>query len=235
MLAHHTDRSATRLAPHPPAAAASPLRWSCLALAAVLASGCANLSEREQGTARGAAVGSVAGAVLGAVTGGNAGGSAVLGGVVGAVAGNLWSKRMEDKREALARASAGTGIEVARTTDNQLKLNIPGDFSFDVGRASIKPAMRPLLDEIGRNMDHQVKVTIVGHTDSTGGDAVNQPLSVDRAEAVRDYLSVRGVSAARVAVQGRGSREPVASNDSDAGRAMNRRVEIFLAEQAAAS
>lgn len=204
-----------------------------LVLAAMLASGCASMSERERGTAQGAGVGAVAGAILGSVTGGKAGSGAVIGGAVGAVAGNLWSKHMQDKQEALARASAGTGIEVARTNDDRLRLNVPADFSFAVGSATIQPAMRPVLDEIGRNLDRNVLVTIVGHTDSTGGDALNERLAVDRASAVRDYLSSRGVAMSRVSVQGRGAREPVATNNTDAGRAANRRVEIFLADPAA--
>ena len=82
-------------------------------------------------------------------------------------------------------------------------------------------------------MDSKVRVTVVGHTDSTGSDAINQALSVERAQSVRNYLSVRGVDAQRIDVHGRGSHEPIASNTSDSGRAQNRRVEIFLAEQAA--
>jgi len=208
-------------------------RMTAIALVsvAVLAAGCSSMSERERGTAQGAGAGAVAGAILGSVTGGSAGRGAVIGGAVGAVAGNLWSKRMEDKREALARASEGTGVEVARTDDNRLKLNVPSDVSFDTGRADIKPQMRPVLDEIGRNLDPAVRLTIVGHTDSTGGDAINDPLSRERAVAVRDYLASRGVSTARVTVTGRGSHEPMASNDSESGRAANRRVEIFLSEQ----
>ncbi|HEV6968761.1 OmpA family protein [Roseateles sp.] len=203
-----------------------------LAASLVLAAGCSSMSERERGTAQGAGVGAVAGAVLGSVTGGHAGRGAVIGGALGAVAGNLWSKRMEEKREALARASQGTGVEVQRTADNRLKLNVPSDVSFDSGRADIKPQMRPVLDEIGRNLDPNVRVTIVGHTDSTGSDAINDPLSRERAESVRDYLSSRGLAPSRVTVAGRGSHEPVASNDTEAGRAANRRVEIFLSEAA---
>ncbi len=202
-----------------------------LVSAALLAAGCSSMSERERGTAQGAGAGAVAGAILGSVTGGSAGRGAVLGGAVGAVAGNLWSKHMEDKRAALARASEGTGIEVARTDDNRLRLNVPSDVSFDSGRADIKPQMRPVLDEIGRNLDPGVRLTVVGHTDSTGGDAVNDPLSRERAIAVRDYLAIRGLSTARVDVAGRGSHEPVAGNDTESGRAANRRVEIFLSEQ----
>ena len=203
-----------------------------LGLAATLLAGCSSMSERERGTAKGAAVGGAAGAVIGAATGGNAGRGAVLGGAVGAIAGNLWTKRMEDKREALARASAGTGIDVQRTDDNRLRVNVPSDFSFDVGRADIKPAMRPVLDEMARNLDPGVRVWVVGHTDSTGSEATNRPLSVERAQAVRSYLVGRGVASTRINVDGRGEREPVASNDTEAGRAQNRRVEVLLAEQA---
>lgn len=205
-----------------------PLPW--LMAASLLATGCANMGERERGTAAGAGIGAAAGAIISTTTGGKAGSGALIGGVLGAAAGNLWSKRMEDKREALARASQGTGVEVQRTDDNRLKLNVPSDVSFDTGRADIRPQMRPVLDEIGRNLDASVRVTVVGHTDSTGSDQINDPLSRERAMAVRDYLGARGVSSSRISIAGRGSHEPVASNETDAGRAANRRVEIFLSE-----
>lgn len=208
-------------------------RSACAALLAVAlaaTTGCANMSERETGTARGAGAGALAGAVLGSVTGGSAGQGAVIGGALGAVAGNLWTKRMQDKQEALARSTAGSGVAVDRTADNRLKLNVPSDVSFDTGRADIRPQMRPVLDDIGRAIDPQMRVTVVGHTDSTGSDALNDPLSRARAEAVRNYLTARGLDPARVSVLGRGAREPLASNDSDGGRALNRRVEIFLSE-----
>ncbi|MBC7939540.1 MAG: OmpA family protein, partial [Chitinophagaceae bacterium] len=159
-----------------------------------------------------------------------AGQGAVIGGAVGAIAGNLWSKRMEDKKAAMTQATAGTGIEVARTPDDQLMVNVPSDFSFDVGRADIKPEMRPVLNQFAQGLDGQMRVRIVGHTDSTGSDSINDPLSVNRAESVRNYLADRGVSPARSEISGRGSHQPVADNTSDAGRAKNRRVEIFLRE-----
>lgn len=199
----------------------------CLALTL---SACESMSERERGTATGAGVGAMAGAVIGSATGGKAGQSAVLGGAVGAIAGNLWSKRLQDKREALERSTAGTGIEVARTANNELLVNIPADFSFDVGRADIKPDMRPVLNQFAEGLDPSMHVRVVGHTDSTGSDAINNPLSMDRAQSVRDYLAGRGVSPSRVDVSGRGANEPVASNSTDAGRAQNRRVQIFLRE-----
>ncbi|MBX3607818.1 MAG: OmpA family protein [Piscinibacter sp.] len=203
-----------------------------LAAATALLAGCANMSEREQGTATGAAIGAVAGAVLGSATGGKAGTGAVVGGAIGAVAGNLWSKRMEEKRAAMERATAGTGIDVIRTAENELKVNVPSDFSFDVGRSAVKPVMRPVLDQFAYGLDPAMRVRIVGHTDSTGNDAINNPLSIDRAQSVRDYLAARGVAPSRVETEGRGSREPVADNGTEAGRAQNRRVEIYLRDPA---
>jgi outer membrane protein OmpA-like peptidoglycan-associated protein len=207
------------------------LTLSLVAAAALLA-GCENMSEREKGTATGAAIGAVLGGVVSSATGGKAGTGAVVGGAVGAVAGNLWSKRMEDKRAAMEQATQGTGIAVDRTAQNELRVNVPSDFSFDVGRSAIKPQMRPVLDQFAQGLDPTMRVRIVGHTDSTGSDAINNPLSVDRAQSVRDYLAGRGVAPARVETTGRGSREPVADNGNDAGRAQNRRVEIFLREPA---
>ena len=201
-----------------------------LAAGALLLAGCENMSERQKGTATGAAIGAGLGAVLSSATGGKAGTGAVVGGAIGAVAGNIWSKRMEEKKAAMEKATAGTGIEVARTAENELKVNVPADFSFDVGRAAVKPTMRPVLDQFAQGLDAKQLVRIVGHTDSTGSDAINNPLSVDRAESVRDYLVARGVAAQRIQVTGVGSRQPVADNGTEAGRAQNRRVEIFLRE-----
>jgi outer membrane protein OmpA-like peptidoglycan-associated protein len=211
-----------------------PARLGALALAALLAAGCADMSERQKGTAVGAGVGAGVGAVLGSATGGKAGTGAVIGGALGAVAGNLWSKRMEDRRNAMEQATRGTNVEVTRTENNELKLNIPNDISFDTGSAAIRPPLRAVLDPFANSLrdDPTARLLIVGHTDNTGSAAINNPLSVERAQSVRDYLVTRGVAGARVETAGRGDREPIASNASDAGRAKNRRVEIFLREPA---
>ena len=197
--------------------------------AAVLLSGCANMSE----TQKGAGIGAAGGAVAGALIGGNRTGAAIGAGV-GALGGYIWSKHMQDKKVAMERATAGTGVDVVQTADNQLKLNIPSDISFDTGRADIKPNLRPILDQFANGLRDQpnTEVRIVGHTDSTGSDAINNPLSMNRAVSARDYLASRGVDYTRIAVNGAGSREPIADNNSDAGRARNRRVEIYLAERA---
>ena len=213
----------------------APVLVSALALAALLISGCSSMSERERGTAGGAGIGAVAGAVIGSATGGKAGSGAVVGGALGAVLGNVWSKRQEERRIKLEQATQGTGVEVTRTADNQLKLNIPNDVSFDTNSSAIRPEMRNVLDPFAAELrgDPNARVAIVGHTDSTGSTAVNNPLSVDRAISVRDYLVARGVPAMQVQTNGRGEAEPVASNDSESGRARNRRVEIYLREPAA--
>jgi len=210
-----------------------PLQRGAILIAAALAlAACSSMDERQRTTAKGAGVGAATGAVVGGVTGGGdrAVKGAAIGAAVGAVAGNLWSRHMEEKRAEMERATQGTGIDVARTADNRLKVNVPSDFSFDVGSAAIKPQMRPVLDQFAQGLDPRMRVTVVGHTDSTGGEAVNDRLSLDRAVHVRDYLTGRGVDPTRVLANGRGESDPIANNDTAIGRAQNRRVEIFLSE-----
>ena len=209
-----------------------------LPLAAALAlSACANMTETQRNTAIGAGIGAGIGALGGAVisksTGGNkTGRDAALGAGVGALGGYVWSQRMEAQREAMAQATAGTGVDVSRTANNELKLDIPSDISFDTGKAAIKPNMRPILDRFAQTLKDNpaTKLRIVGHTDNTGSDAINNPLSLERASSARNYLEDRGVAGSRIETVGRGSREPVADNSSDAGRAKNRRIEVFVAE-----
>jgi outer membrane protein OmpA-like peptidoglycan-associated protein len=198
--------------------------------------GCADMSPVQRGTATGAGIGAGIGAVIGGVTGNGGGGrtagGAVLGGAAGALIGNIWSNRMENQKRAMEQATQGTGVQVSQTADNRLKLEIPSDISFDTNRSDIKSNFQPILDRFSTTLieNPSTMVTIVGHTDNTGSDSVNGPLSVDRASHTRDYLSRRGVAAGRISVSGRGEAEPVASNGDSAGRARNRRVEIYVAE-----
>lgn len=208
------------------------LRGAVLVAGATALIACSNLSEREAGTAKGAAIGAVAGAVVGSATKGSVGKSAAIGGALGAVAGNLWSKHLEDKRAALEKASAGTGVSVERTADNRLRVNVPADASFDVGSATLQPALRPVLDELARNPDPSTVVTVTGHTDATGSQASNNLLAQQRADAVRRYLIDRGMPAQRISAVSRGEEQPLASNATEAGRAMNRRVEITMSQGA---
>ena len=204
--------------------------------AAIGTAGCANMTETQSTTAKGAGIGAIAGAVLGAAVDGKSGAAkgAVLGAGAGAIGGYAWSQRMEEQKRQMEQATQGTGVGVSQTADNRLKLDIPSDISFDVGRADIKPNFRPILDRFAQSLNANpvTTVTIVGHTDSTGSDAVNNPLSYNRADSVRNYLAARGVDARRIAAEGRGSREPVATNATPEGRAQNRRVEIYVAESA---
>ena len=195
------------------------------------------MSPTQKGTATGAGIGAGLGAVLGGTTHGGGGSratkGALIGGAAGALIGNIWSTRMEKQKQEMEAATRGTGIQVSQTSDNRLKMDIPADVSFDTGRSDIKSNFRPILERFAQTLnDNQATtVSIVGHTDSTGGDSVNDPLSVDRAAHTRDYLSQRGVSPNRIMIDGRGEREPIASNDSEPGRARNRRVEIYVSER----
>ena len=215
-------------------------RLTASTLAALVAlGGCANMNEVQRGTATGAGVGAGIGAVLGATTGPGGGSraatGAVIGGAVGAVAGNIWSSRMEQQKRQMEQATQGTGVQVTQTADNRLKLDIPSDISFDTNRSNIKPNFRPVLDKFADGLvaNPYARVNIIGHTDNTGGDAINNPLSVNRAAETRDYLVSHGVASNRISIDGRGSHEPVAANNTEAHRARNRRVEIFVAEQQA--
>src|SRR5712692_1476692 len=185
-------------------------------LAAVFAlSACADMSPTQRGTATGAGAGAVLGGILGAATGGGGGGrtaaGAAIGAGAGALIGNIWSNKMENQKRAMEQATQGTGVQVSQTSDNRLKLEIPSDISFHTGKADIQPNFRPILDRFATTLNENpaTLVTIVGHTDSTGSDAINQPLSMSRASNTRDYLSSRGVAAGRFQVDGRGAREPV--------------------------
>ena len=215
------------------------LALASLTLAAFIMTGCANMSETQQGTAKGAGIGAVAGAVLGAATGGSRGAAsgAVLGGAVGAGGGYLWSRKMQDQKVAMERATAGTGVAVSQTSDNRLKLDIPSDISFATGRSDINSSFAPILNQFASSLSQNpvTTVTIVGHTDNTGSDATNNPLSMDRANSTRNYLAARGVANNRIATDGRGEREPIADNNTNDGRSKNRRVEIYVAEPVQAS
>lgn len=206
-----------------------------LTVGALVATGCANMTETQKRTTIGTGVGAAAGAALGSAVGGSGGATrsgALIGAAVGGIGTYIWSQKMEEQKRAMEQATAGTGVDVVQTADNQLKLEIPSDISFDVGRADIKPNFRPVLDRFAQtlNANPTTSVRIIGHTDSTGSDAVNDPLSVNRAASARNYLADRGVASSRIVIDGRGSHEPLADNGSEAGRAKNRRVEIFVGE-----
>lgn len=207
--------------------------------AAVAVTGCANMSETQRDSAKGAGIGAAAGVVLGGLTGGSKGAAqgAVLGAGAGALGGYIWSTRMQEQKKQMEAATAGTGIGVSQTADNRLKLDVPADAGFASGRSTLSPTLVRVLGQFATTLQQNqaTQVSIIGHTDSSGSDAINNPLSFDRANATRDYLVGRGVSPARIGTDGRGSREPVADNGTPQGRALNRRVEIYVAEPATAA
>lgn len=181
-----------------------------------------------------AALGVGAGAALGAGLGAIIGGKkdrteTIVGAGIGALAGGAIGAYMDQQEKKLREQTAGTGIEVERQGD-EIQLNMPSGLTFDVNQAIIKPQFRPTLDQVAQTLTQYEKtfVDVKGHTDSTGTDAYNQTLSQRRAESVASYLTSRGVQRARIATQGFGESQPVASNDTEAGRAENRRVEIRL-------
>ena len=204
---------------------------SAVASLAIL-SGCANMSDTQRTTATGAGVGALGGAAVGAIAGGHAGKGAVIGAGVGALGSYIWSQHMEKQKREMEQATAGTGVVVTQTPDNQLKLDIPSDISFQTNRADIQSNFAPILDRFAEGLrnNQNAQVRVIGHTDSTGNDGINDPLSLARAESTRNYLTARGINGSRIQVQGMGSRQPIATNDTSEGRGRNRRVEIFVGE-----
>ena len=206
----------------------------------VATAGCANMTETQKDTG----IGAGAGAVLGGLVGGIAGpggakrtaAGAAIGAAIGAVGGNIWGKRQQEQKAAMEKATAGTNVQVTQTADNRLKVNVPADTGFATGRADLNPALRPILDQLATTLVQNPAslVEVYGHTDNTGTDAINGPLSRQRAQNVSSYLSSRGVAPNRITMDGLGSTQPLVANDTVANRAINRRVELFVREPAPA-
>lgn len=216
----------------------SNFRGSMLALCvavAVATTGCASTdANKEQGaskTAKGAGIGAAAGAVIGAMTSNKSGRAkgVLTGAALGAAAG-AGTGYMMDKQEAkMKEKMANSGVQVQRDGDT-LNLVIPGNISFNSGSAALTPSFYPVLDKVAETLSEypDTQVQIVGHTDSTGSAELNQRLSQNRASTVALYLGGKGVQTTRMQSTGMGPSVPVASNDTAAGRAQNRRVEIKI-------
>ncbi len=147
---------------------------------------------------------------------------------------NSWTARLAALKTDLEASTKGTGVVIEQTADNQLHVVIPNELSFDTGRANVKRNLAQVLDKVAEGLKTATaaSVRVVGHTDNTGSEEGNERLSVSRADSVRNHLVGRGVSTTAITTDGRGSREPLADNGTPAGRAQNRRVEIFVAEKA---
>lgn len=179
-------------------------------------------------TAVGIIGGAVGGYLLGDLVGGNHDRNAkVIGAGIGAIAGGAVGSYMDQQEAELRRQTAGTGVDVIRTGD-ELILRMPAGITFPVDSYALQPGVQGTLNEVARTLAsyNQTYIDVLGHTDSTGSDAYNQTLSDRRAQSVADYLASNGVARARMGIRGFGETQPIASNDTDAGRAQNRRVEI---------
>ncbi|BEP51400.1 MULTISPECIES: OmpA family protein [Variovorax] len=160
-------------------------------------------------------------------------GSAAAPAAQAAAPANSWTARLAALKTELESSTKGTGVVIEQTADNQLHLVVPNELSFDVGRANVKRNLAQVLDKVAEGLRSAAaaSVRVVGHTDNTGSEEGNERLSVSRADSVRNHLVSRGVSTTAITTDGRGSREPIADNGTPAGRAQNRRVEIFVAEK----
>jgi outer membrane protein OmpA-like peptidoglycan-associated protein len=207
------------------------------ALAAALLTTTACVTNPETGerefqtrTAVGALAGAVAGYFGGDLIGGRRDRTAkILGAGIGTIAGGAVGQYMDRQERELRQKTQGTGVVVERQGD-ELLLSMPAGITFPVNSFQIQSQFYPTLNEVAQTLAAypSTLIDVYGHTDPSGGDAINIPLSRNRAESVANYLSQRGVNRARIATQGFGSSQPIADNGSEAGRAQNRRVELRI-------
>ena len=195
---------------------------------ALALSGCQNMEYDK------AAIGTGLGALLGAgLAYSNAdkdkmGQAAAIGAVLGGGAGVL----LDNKEKRLRQELAGTGVDVGRNPDGSINLVMPS-VTFASNSASIQPRFQSALNDVANVLreggtSNQLALVIHGHTDNTGTDAINNPLSQNRANSVLSYLSSQGISSASMTARGYGSTSPIADNSSASGREQNRRVEITV-------
>jgi outer membrane protein OmpA-like peptidoglycan-associated protein len=201
-------------------------RLSVFAVAGALVAGCA--TQQGTNTAVGTGIGAGTGAAIGAIFGGGKG--AAIGAGAGALVGGVTGYNWTAIHNKLSGATKGTGTQITEQPDGSLKLNIPSNVTFDTNSYAIKPSFAPVLAQVAQTLQQNPEVVaqVVGHTDSTGQPAYNQTLSVNRAQSVVNYLMQQGVAGQRLSAEGRGDTQPIADNGTEAGRAANRRVEIYL-------
>lgn len=183
-------------------------------------------------TRRNAAIGAAVGAVAGLLSGDDATERrqrALVGAGVGGLAGGAIGAYQDRQERLLRERMAGTGVDVVRQGDN-ITLNMPEAITFAFDRSDLQPQFYPVLDRVASTLQeyNQTIVEVAGHTDSKGTDEYNQALSVRRANSVANHLMGKGLMRDRLIITGAGETRPVASNDTEAGRAQNRRVEITI-------
>jgi outer membrane protein OmpA-like peptidoglycan-associated protein len=207
----------------------------------VLIAGCATdpygnprpATETQQGLGIGAAAGAATGALIGSLSG-DAGKGALIGAVGGAIIGGAVGNYMEQQRKdferALAEEIARGEISVEKLPDHRLVVGMTSNTSFDVDSAQIKPGYYSTMDKIAGivNKYGKTELVVAGYTDDTGSAEYNMDLSRRRANAVENYLLADQVSPVRLRSIGYGEDRPIASNATESGRTLNRRVEITI-------
>ena len=202
--------------------------------AAIVFSGCSNMSKTGKGTLIGSGAGAAIGAGIGAIIGHDAKGAAIgaaIGTAVGAGAGAVIGKKMDKKAEELA-ALENAQVETVEDQNGleAIKVTFNSGILFDTNKSDLKQASKNELAQFATKMSDMVDtdITIYGHTDSSGSDAINVPLSNERAQSVANYLKSCGIASTRITTEGKSSTMPVADNSTKEGRAQNRRVEIYI-------
>lgn len=191
-------------------------------------SGCEALNQTLLGTGIGTAAGAALGAGVGRVTG-NTGAGAAIGAVVGGIAGTVIGNKMQKQKEDLEKKLPNTQVEMIN--DGQaIKVVFDSGLLFNTNSSTLSSSSRADLGKFADNLldNPDTLVEIVGHTDSTGNDNINEPLSKKRAQSVYNFLQENGVNRGRMSFEGKGSREPVASNSTAEGKQKNRRVEVYI-------
>lgn len=210
-----------------------------LSCAAFVLTACATTTEDGQTDRNNTATGAIIGAVTGALIGGqldddgNRDRGILVGAAAGAAAGAgigaVMDRQEDDFREALREEQRQSEIEIERVRDDLLKLTFDSEVTFDVNSSSIKPSFQQSLGKVANVISkYESGAEIVGHTDSTGSEAYNQRLSEQRAFSVQGYLSQQGTPSYQLSSRGLGETQPRATNETEAGRQLNRRVEIFV-------
>ena len=185
---------------------------------------------RLSNTAIGGIGGALGGYLLGDIIGGrNSRTESLIGAGIGGIAGAAVGSYMDRQERELRERTQGTDVSVVREGDD-LILSMPSNVTFSTDSSTIQPQFRSTLDQVSSVLANYENtfVDVYGHTDSVGSEAYNQALSERRASSVADYLSTHGVNSARIAMRGFGETQPVASNETEEGRAAKRRVEIKL-------
>jgi outer membrane protein OmpA-like peptidoglycan-associated protein len=178
---------------------------------------------------KGAGIGAAAGAAIGLLTKGDKLENALIGAGVGALAGGGVGYYMDVQEAKLRQKMAATGVTVTRNGDN-ITLNMPGNITFALNSADLNAQFFTVLDGVAMVLKEYDKtvIEVAGHTDSSGSDQYNLQLSERRARSVAQYLISQGVKPERIITVGAGKAYPIASNDTEAGRAANRRVELTI-------